>query len=212
MPETDPGSLDLLRQAAAGDQAALTQVFSTHRDRLKRMVRLRLNQRLKGRVDESDVVQDALMHASEHLAEYVTDPRLPLFLWLRHIVSRRLLDLHRRHLGAEKRDASLEISLDAGPCPAASSVALAAQLLGRLSSPSQNAMRAELRVRVVEALEALEPLDREILALRHYEQLSNSEVAVVLDVSKSTASTRYLRALKKVKHLLINGTDLLSMS
>lgn len=209
MAETDDTDLELLSRAAEGDQAALTEALSLHRERLKRMVRLRLNQRLRGRIDESDIVQDVLLDASRRLKQYVADPDVPFFLWLRHIAGRKLIDVHRRHLGADKRDAALEVSLHSGPYPAASSASLAAQLLGRLTSPSQGAMRAELRIRVQEALNALDPLDREVLALRHYEQLSNIEVAAELGIGKSTASSRYLRALKKIKDILADGTGLL---
>jgi len=208
MSEIDNATLDLLRRAAAGDEAAMTEAFSAHRERLKRMVGLRLNHRLRGRVDESDVVQDVLLDASRRLPDYIDDPQVPFFLWLRHIAGRKLVDLHRRHLGAEKRDAALEISLHRGPYPAASSASLAAQLLGRLTSPSHGAMKAELRIRVQEALNALDPLDREVLALRHYEQLSNVEVAAELDIGKSTASSRYLRALRKIKDILAEGPGL----
>ena len=180
MADTDDATLELLRRAADGDERALTEALSVHRDRLKRMVRLRLNQRLKGRVDESDVVQDAMLDASRRLSDYVADPAVPFFLWLRTITGHKLIDLHRRHLGADKRNAALEISLHDGPWPAASSASLAAQLLGRLTSPSQGAIKVELRIRVQEALNALDPLDREVLALRHYEQLSNIEVAAEL--------------------------------
>lgn len=210
MAERDAESAELLQRAADGDQTALTEVLSVHRERLMRMVRLRLNPRLRGRVDESDVIQDALFDASRRLAEYVADPQLPLFLWLRQIVGRKLLDVHRRHLGAEKRDAALEISLNAGRDPAISSASLAAHLIGRLTSPSQAAMRAELRLRVQDALNSLDPLDREVLALRHYEQLSNLEVANVLQIGSSTASSRYLRALKKVQEILTEGRDSLN--
>ena len=205
MTDTNDTPLELLRRAADGDRDALSEALSVHRDRLKRMVRLRLDRRLQGRVDESDVVQDALLDASRRLSEYVVDPAVPFFLWLRHITGRKLVDIHRRHLGADKRDAALEISLH-GASPAASSASLAARLVGRLTSPSQAATRAELQLRVREALETLDPVDREVLALRHYEQLSNVEVAAVLGIGKSTASSRYLRALKKVKDLLDEGS------
>lgn len=201
MTEANDISLELLRRAADGDQDALSAALSLHRERLKRMVRLRLNRRLQGRVDESDIVQDALLDASRRLDEYVDDPTVPFFLWLRHITGRKLIDVHRWHLGADKRDAALEIS-NQGASPPASSACLAARLLGRLTSPSHAASRAELQLRVREALELLDPIDREVLALRHYEQLSNVEVAAVLGIGKSTASSRYLRALKKIKDLL----------
>ncbi len=208
MADTEDTTLELLRRAIDGDSEALDEALSVHREQLKRMVRLRLNQLLRARVDESDVVQEVLLDASGRLQDYVSDPSVPYYLWLRQIAGRKLIDLHRRHLGAEKRDAALEVSLHAGAYPAASSASLAAQLLGKQTSPSQGAMRAEQRIRVEEALDALDPLDREVLALRHYEQLSNMEVATVLEIGRSTASSRYLRALKKVKDILEEGAGL----
>ncbi len=202
MTESDDTSLELLRRAAAGDELALTQAFNTQRERLKRLVRLRLNRRLQGRIDESDIVQEVFLEASRRLSEYMDDPAKSFYLWLRLIAGRKLIDVHRKHLGAAKRDAAIEVSLHQGALPPASSASLAAQLLGRLTSPSQAAMKAELKLRVQEALNALDPLDREVLALRHFEQLSNVEASSLLGIGKSAASSRYLRALKKVKDLL----------
>jgi RNA polymerase sigma-70 factor, ECF subfamily len=190
---------ELLVQAAAGDEAALTQLFSRYRKRLKQMVRLRLNRQLQGRVDDSDILQDACLEAARRLPDYLVNKPLPFFLWLRHITGEKLIDAHRHHLGAKMRDAAQEVSLHRGPMPAASSGSLAAQLLGRLTSPSEAAIKAETRLRVQEVLNGMDPLDREILALRHFEQLTNAEVAATLEMNESTASSRYLRALKRLK-------------
>jgi RNA polymerase sigma-70 factor, ECF subfamily len=190
---------ELLVQAAAGDETALTQLFSRYRMRLKQMVRLRLNRRLQGRIDDSDILQEAYLEAAKRLPDYLEQKPLPFFLWLRHITGEKMIEAHRRHLGAKMRDASQEISLHRGPMPAASSLSLAAQLLGRLTSPSQAAIKAETRLRVQEVLNGMDPLDREILALRHFEQLTNVEVAETLGMNESTASSRYLRALKRLK-------------
>ncbi len=192
----------LLELATAGDAAAADDLFSRYRKRLKRMIRLRLNRHLQGRVDDSDILQEAYLEAGKRLADYLRDRPLPFFLWLRHIAGQKLIDAHRRHLGAQMRDASCELSLHRGPMPAASSVSLAAHLLGRLTSPSQAAIKAEARLRVQEALSMMEPLDREVLALRHFEQLSNAETAEALEINESTASSRYLRALKRLKEAL----------
>ena len=189
----------LLAQAAAGDETALSQLFSRYRKRLKQMVRLRLNRRLQGRIDDSDVLQEAYLEAARRLPEYLADRPLPFFLWLRHLTGEKLIDAHRRHLGAKMRDAAQEVSLHRGAMPAASSASLAAQLLGRLTSPSQAAIKAETRLRVQEVLNRMDALDREVLALRHFEQLSNAEVAETLGLNESTASSRYLRALKRLK-------------
>ncbi len=189
----------LLDRAAAGDAVATAELFERFRKRLKRMVALRLNRRIQGRLDDSDVLQEACLEAAKRLPEFLRDRPLPFYLWLRHITGQKLIDVHRRHLGAEKRDAGCELSLHRGAMPAATSVSLAQQLLGRLSSPSAAAVKAELRVRIQAALNEMDPVDREILALRHFEQLSNAEVAATLELNESTASTRYLRALKRLK-------------
>src|SRR5690242_10158075 len=199
----DTGLLDdLVRRATRGDQAALAELFAHHRGRLRQMVRLRLDRRLQGRVDPSDVLQDAFLDVARRAPEYVADPRLPFFLWLRLLTGQRLLMVHRRHLGAQMRDAGQEVSLYRGPLPQASSASLAAHLLGRLTTPSQAAVRAEMQLRLQEALNQMDPLDREVLALRHFEELSNSETAAVLGLQKAAASNRYVRALRRLKEVL----------
>jgi RNA polymerase sigma-70 factor, ECF subfamily len=192
----------LLERARAGDRDALTEIFARHRDRLRRMVEVRLDRRLQARIDASDVVQDGFLEVVERLPNYLDDPKLPLFLWLRLVVGERLVTLHRHHLGTQKRAAGLEVSLYQGALPVACSAALAAQLLGKLTSPSQAAVRAERLRRVQEALYGLDPVDREILSLRHFEQLSRAESARALGIEESAASKRYVRALRRVKDLL----------
>src|SRR6516225_5067082 len=192
----------VMHQAAAGDQEALAQVFARYRDRLRQMVRLRLDRRLQGRLDPSDVLQEAYLDFARRLPEYAANPALPFFLWLRLLTGQRLMDLHRMHLGAKMRDAQQEVSLYRGALPQASSVSLAAQLLGRLTSASQAAIRAETQIRVQEALNSMDPMDREVLALRHFEMLTNDETAQVLGIKKSAASNRYVRALKRLKDIL----------
>lgn len=194
--------VDLVRRAGEGDGEALTDLFTRHRRRLRNMVRLRLNHRLQGRVDPSDVVQDAYLEAARVLKDYLRDPNVPFFLWLRHLTGQKLIQAHRRHLGARLRDAGREISLYHGALPGASSAALAAQLLGRLTSPSQAAVRAEMKVRLQEILNDMDPLDREVLVLRHFEQLSNAETAQVLEIDTSAASKRYVRALERLEGIL----------
>ena len=193
---------ELLRRAGSGDEDALSELFARYRDRLKRMVRLRLNRRLQGRVDDSDVLQEAYLEVSKRLAAYLRDSEMPFFLWLRHITGEKLIDVHRRNLGAQMRDAGREVSLHRGAAPTATSESLAAQLLGRLTSPSQAAMKAEMRIKLQEALNSMDELDREVLTLRHFEQLSNNETAQVLGIDPSAASNRYVRALKRLKDIL----------
>lgn len=193
---------DLLRQAGAGDEQALAELFAHHRDRLRQMVRLRLDRRLQGRLDPSDVLQEAYLVFSRRFADYAQNPTVPFYLWLRSLTGQKLIDMHRQHLGAKMRDAAQEVSLYRGALPQASSVSLAAQLLGRLTSASRAAIRAETQIRVQEALNSMDPMDREVLTLRHFEMLSNEEAAQVLGLSKSAASNRYIRALKRMKDIL----------
>jgi RNA polymerase sigma-70 factor, ECF subfamily len=195
-------SVDLIEHACAGDRAAMNALFTRHRDRLVRMVEMRLDSRLQGRLDASDVVQEAYVDVTRRLEEYLRDPKLPLFLWLRLVVGERLLRLHRHHLGALMRDVGREVSLYRGALPAASSAALAAQLLGRHTSPTQAAVRAERILRVQEALNTLHPIDREVLSLRHFEELTAAEAAQVLGIDESAAAKRYFRALKRLKEIL----------
>jgi RNA polymerase sigma-70 factor (ECF subfamily) len=193
---------ELLRRMAAGDQQALAEAFGRYRGLLRRMVLLRLDRRLQGRVDASDVLQEAYLDMAQRAAEYAANPTLPLFLWLRLMTGQRLLIVHRQHLKAKMRDVGQEVSLYRGALPQASSVSLAAMLLGRLTSPSRAAMRVEMQLRLQEALNGMDPLDREILTLRHFEELSNGETAQVLGIRKSAASNRYVRALERLREVL----------
>ena len=192
----------LLRRAAEGDQGAWGALLVRSRDRLRRMVALRLDRRLQGRVDPSDIIQEAYIDASARLAEYARQPDMPFFLWLRFLTGQRLLRVHRQRLGAEMRDVAREVSLYRGALPAATSAALAAQLLGRDTRPSEAAVRAERSIRLQEALNSMDPLDREVLALRHFEQLSNGEAARVLGLQEPAAAKRYVRALKRLRLIL----------
>lgn len=193
---------DLLERARQGDPTAIEDIFTQNRDRLRRMVQFRLDRRLQGRIDPSDVLQDAFFEASRRLETYLSRPSMPLFQWLRFLVAERLITLHRKHLGAHCRDAAREISLFAGPLPAASSAALAAQLIGNLTSPSEAAVQAERVLKLQEALNAMDPIDREVLALRHFEHLSRAETAQTLGIEESAASKRYVRALQRLKRTL----------
>ena len=195
-------TLRLIGLARAGDRQALSALLERHRDRLRRMVELRLDWRLQARIDASDIVQDAFLEIASRLDEYLRAPELPLFLWLRLVVGQRLATVHRHHLGTQMRDAGREVSLYRDALPAASSAALAGQLLGRQTSPSQAAIRAERVIRLQEALNTLDAVDREVLALRHFEQLTAAETARVLGISEEAAAKRYIRALKRLKQIL----------
>jgi RNA polymerase sigma-70 factor (ECF subfamily) len=202
MASTEGDSTVLLGQSVRGDQQAWGRLLERYRDRLRRLIALRLDPRLQGRVDPSDVIQEAYLDASVRLPDYARSPDLPFFLWLRFLVGQKIIDHHRRHLGAQARDAGREVSLYRGAMPEATTAALAARLRGRMTSPSQAAVRAERKIRLQEALNSMDPVDREILVLRHYEQLSNGEAALVLGLDKSAASKRYARALVRLKDVL----------
>jgi RNA polymerase sigma-70 factor, ECF subfamily len=195
----------ILQQAAQGDAQALGTLLARHRDRLRRMVALRMDRRLQGRIDPSDVIQEAYLEAAARLAEYLRNPSMPFFLWLRFLAGQKLVTLHRHHLGVRMRDAGQQVALDHGALPEASSAALAAQLLGHEPRPSEAAIRAEMKDRVQEALDGMEPLDREVLALRHFEQLSRAEIARLLNISEAAAGKRYLRALERLKEILVRS-------
>jgi RNA polymerase sigma-70 factor (ECF subfamily) len=195
----------LIRRAAAGDPEGWRALFERDRERLRRMVALRMDRRLQGRIDPSDVIQEAHIEAMTRLPEYLRQPTMPFFLWLRLLVGQRLNFLHCRHLGAQARNAGREVRLYHRALPEATSAALAARLLGRLTQPSQAAVRAERKIRIQTALNEMDQIDREILALRHFEQLSNDEAAQALGLSKSAASKRYIRAVERLKGALAAG-------
>src|SRR5262245_17510597 len=143
---------ELMDAARTGDEGALAVLVDRHRGRLERMVRLRMDRRLQGRIDPADVVQEAYLAVRGKFPRYGADPRLPFFLWLRLEVGQKLVDLHRFHLGAQMRDAGQEVSLHHGPLPQVNSLSLAEHLLGKLTTASHAAMRAELRLRMQVAL------------------------------------------------------------
>ncbi len=195
-------AIDPVEQLHGGGRQALAALFDRYRDRLRRMVELRIDSRVRARLDASDVLQEAFLDVAHDLEAYLADPKLPPLLWMRLHVGRRLTTLHRQHLGTKMRDAGMEISLYRDALPEASSAALASMLLGKHTSPTQAALRAERLLRVQEALNTLDPIDREVLALRHFEQLSRTETAEVLGISQEAAAKRYFRALKRLKNVL----------
>lgn len=202
MPDSDPNIECLLDRVRGGDQDSLAVLFSRHRDRLWSMVNFRLDSRLKGRVDADDVLQEAYLDAVDRIDQFVADHSGSFFVWLRMIVGQTLVNVHRRHLGAQMRDAKRDISIHVGQHQKAASTSLALQLLSHLTSPSQVAVRQEMARRLEEAVESMEPIDRDVLVLRHFEQLTNSEVAEVLGIQKKAASIRYVRALKRLRDRL----------
>src|SRR5262245_17915767 len=185
----------LLTQAGAGNGTAWGSLLTAEQERLIRMVAFRMDPRLRGRIDAADIVQEAFVEASAHREDYFRAPGVPLFLWLRGIVSNKLLEVARQHLGTRMRDAKRELSLDAQSNLNDTTSALCAHLTSHLTSPSVAAVRGEIRTRLANALDEMSSIDREVLALRHFEQLTSAEAAQVLGIEERAASKRYLRAL-----------------
>ena len=193
---------EILRELQVGGEKALAEWFGQARSRLERVVRFRLDPRLSARVDAEDVLQEAYLDAAKRLANYLSRPEAPFFVWLRGIVLNTMTDMHRRHLGAQRRDAGREIPLLADGASSTASGSPAAWLTGGLTSPSQAAMRGEMAADMAAALDRLDDIDREALFLRHFEQLSNGEVAAVLGLSSSAASNRYARAIVRLREAM----------
>jgi RNA polymerase sigma-70 factor, ECF subfamily len=204
MADNSSDTNELLEAASAGNREKWGALLARHRDRLRRMVALRMDRRLQGRIDPSDVIQEACLEASNRFSEYLKNPTMPFFLWLRFLTGQKLLELHRTHLKAQIRAVGREVSLYHGSLPETTSAALAAHLLGHLTRPSEAAIRAEMKIRLQEALNSMAALDRETLALRHFEHLTNGETARVLGIEERAASKRYLRALKRLKEILVS--------
>ena len=202
MADEPPNTEPLLARAAAGDGVAWGALLTAHQDRLTRMVAFRMDPRLRGRIDAADVVQEAFVEASAHREAYLRAPTAPLFLWLRGVVSNKLLELHRHHLGTRMRDAKRELPLEDRQRFDDTTAALCAHLVGRLTSPSVAAVRDEIKMRLAQALDRMDPTDREVLTLRHFEQLTNAEAAEVVGIQERAAAKRYLRALERLKQLL----------
>lgn len=191
--------LDRLRD---GGELAVAELFDRYRGRLQRMLAFRLDSRIVGKVDEDDILQDAFLEAVRRIQDYLNQPTVPFFIWLRQLTRQLMIDAHRRYFDARMRDVRLEVRLDQGGTADTSSSGLSAQLADSLTSPSQCAVRAEAIAAVRHALEQLEEIDREVLVLRHLEELSNQEVAQVLGIDKYAASKRYLRGLERLRNAM----------
>lgn len=199
-PDTNDESV-LEARLRQGDTSAMADIFALHRARLWRMVNFRINKKLAVRVDVDDVLQEAYLAASRRIGHYAQDGFTSPFLWLRVVVQQTLIDVHRRHLGAAMRDADREKPVYAN-YPQATSASMAIHLMGDWTTPSQAAARGELLDKVQEAIASLNPVDQEILAMRHFEELTNNEVAQTLGIEPKAASIRYVRALKRLKDVL----------
>jgi RNA polymerase sigma-70 factor (ECF subfamily) len=195
----------LLNQVAAGDEAAVTELFGLHRERLRHMVALRMDDRLTSRFDPSDVVQEALVEANRRLPTYLNTRPLPFYPWLRKIAWEKLVHLHRRHIEAQRRSVRRETT---GPeLSSHSKVALVEQLAATSVRPSDDIVREELRTRVCAALDALSPNDREVITLKHLEEMSFKEAAAVIGITEQGVYSRYRRAVEKLHRLLKHDQD-----
>lgn len=205
MTETPQNELDELveSQMRSGSPDALAKAFSCYRERLKRIVQFRLDYRLAGRISDSDVIQEAYIAAATRLESFKTNEEMPAFLWLRLMVSQQLIDMHRQHVGAAKRDVRREVSLHAGPSPH-TSMAIAAHLVGQLTAASKLIEKEESIEKLEKTLNEMDEVDREVIALRHFEELSNIETAKVLEIEPAAASKRYVRAMARLGELMEN--------
>jgi RNA polymerase sigma-70 factor (ECF subfamily) len=192
---------DVAEHFRAGDSAALGEFFARHRDRLWRVVEFRFDARLRPRLDADDVLQQAYIEAAKRLGHFRGETATAAFVWLRLVVVQTLVDLHRAHLGTGARDASREVGLDP-QAGTGDSAALAHHLAESLTSPSRAASRGETERQLRAALDELEPVDREVLTLRHFEELTNAEAAAVLGLDAKAASKRYVRALDRLRGVL----------
>lgn len=203
--EPSQHEIEALDAARAGDLGAIGPVLESYRARLARMVSLRMDARLKGRFDTSDVLQEAFVEASQRLPRYLEGERMPFFLWVRFLVGQKLLQFHRTHLGAEARAADREVPLAVAATPSASAVSVAEVWIAHSGTPSQAVAASEEHARVRAALESMSEVDREVLVLRHFEQLTNIEVSRLLEITPQTASARYVRALTRIQSVVGEG-------
>jgi RNA polymerase sigma-70 factor (ECF subfamily) len=198
--DVDPEAAALRRAEDRG--RALADLFERHRERLLRMVRLRMDPALRARLGASDVLQDAYLELARRVDEYAERPALPAFLWMRFVTAERILKAHRFHARAGKRAVGRQVPLGARGALTASTDSIAEAFLARDTSPTQGADRGERRERVLSALGRLKPADREMIALRHFEGLTAAEAAREVGIGVEAATKRYLRALERLRDVL----------
>ena len=201
MSDNSPETQRLLERARQGETSAVELLLDQHRAALRRMVDLRLDPALARRVDASDIVQEVMFEASRRLADYLKKPAMPFHLWLRQLAKDHVIDAHRRHRLAKRRSVDREQS--ARPAlPGDSSLDLAAQFLDQELTPASAAIRQEMQRRLETALAGMDEDDREMILMRHFEQMANQEVAAMLNLTEAAASMRYLRALRRLRKFL----------
>ena len=200
-PEGDQ-TLTLLAEIRDGDPDAVNALIDRHREAVKRLVRMRMDQAIARRVDASDVVQDVMFEASRRLEEYIRDPVMPFHLWLRQLAKDRIIDMHRRHRAAQKRSVNREQPVTSFGDDNKSAADLAQLLRDAELTPAAASLRRELEQRFVEAINQLDEADREIIMMRHFEHLTSAEAAGALDLTPAAAGMRYLRALKRLREVI----------
>ena len=198
---------ELLDGVRHGDDEAAGRLLDRHREALRRMIHMRLDRKIQRRVDASDIVQDVLVEANQRLAAYLENPAMPFHLWLRHLARDRIIDVHRRHRVSAKRSVDREQPMVAAANLDRSTLELAAQLLDRELTPAAAATMRELQQRFEAAIDLLDEHDREVVLMRHFEQLSNQEVAAALKLSEPAASMRYLRAMRRLRESLADPSS-----
>jgi RNA polymerase sigma-70 factor (ECF subfamily) len=192
----------LLGAAREGDSEAVNALLDKHRKAVRRMVELRLDRKVQRRVDVSDVVQDVMIEASGRLDKYLADPSMAFHLWLRQIAWDRIIDTYRRHRVSAKRNMDREQPMATSTGPDQSTLELAVQLCDPALTPAAAATQREIAARVEASIEKMNDQDREIILMRHYEHLSNLEIAEVLGLNPPAASMRYLRAVRRLREML----------
>lgn len=202
MPNELPGQSEIIEQLQADREEALAELYLLVRERLRRVIDFRLDYRLGGRVSHSDVLQETYVRASQRIDSYLQKPDMPFFVWLRLEANQRLHEIHRFHFGAEKRDIRREVKLQGKQDQGNTSVQLAAHLVGQMTSASGVFQKARQIEALEKTLSEMNETDREVIALRHFEELSNIEAAKVLDIAPEAASKRYIRALKRLKEIM----------
>ena len=198
----DPDHLSQLNDLRERGEAAMAELFQKYSVQLERIVSFRLDRRLYGRVDPADILQEAYVEAAKRIDSYLTDPQVSFFIWIRGLTWQTLLLTHRKHLDVQKRDARQEQSLAMKTADENTATSIASRLAGSFTSPSQGAIREEQHEKLQATLDQMDATDREVLALRHFEQLTNKEVSELLSITKTAASNRYMRALARMKTIM----------
>lgn len=201
MAAAEPDTEELLLLADGGDALAVRTLLERHRSRLSRMVVVRMDPRVRARIDESDVIQETLAAASQRMVHYLAERPLPFYPWLRQIAWEKLVHLHDRHLRASKRSVAREQYFRPGISDE-SAMELAERFIGQASTPSADAVREEVRQRVRRALDRLAEEDRDLLLMRYLEQLPSKDIAAIMGISEAAVNMRHMRSLERMRRIL----------